>query len=168
MSMRCAITAAALLSSVVSVASVALVASGCHDVLDGALPFVCPPSAPIDALPERLSETGLYADLARDAIAPGVLPYRPRFELWSDGAEKRRWLAVPAGTQIDDADPDDWVFPDGTRIWKEFVRDGTRVETRLIAKVDSKWLAQAYVWRDDESDAIAAPAGYIDARGTPH
>jgi hypothetical protein len=154
--MRCAITAAALL------------ASGCHEALDGALPFVCPGSATTGALPERLSETGLYAELASDALAPGVLPYRPRFELWSDGAEKRRWIALPAGAQIDNADPDDWVFPDGTRIWKEFTRDGVRVETRLIAKIDSAWRAQAYVWRDDERDAIAAPAGHIDARGTTH
>lgn len=145
-----------------------LVAAGCHDVLDGAFPYVCPPSTPTDALPERLSETGLYADLASDAIAPGVVSYRPRFALWSDGAEKRRWLALPAGMQIDAADPDDWAFPDGTRVWKEFTRDGTRVETRLLAKVGDEWLAQAYLWLDDESDAIAAPAGYVDARGTEH
>jgi hypothetical protein len=145
-----------------------LVVSGCHDAFDGVLPYVCPSSDVIDGLPERLSETGLYSDLASDAIAPGVRPYRPRFELWSDGAEKRRWLALPEGTQIDSADPDDWVFPDGVRVWKEFSRDGVRIETRLIAKVGSEWLAQAYVWRDDESDAMAAPAGHIEARGTSH
>jgi hypothetical protein len=43
-----------------------------------------------------------------------------------------------------------------------------RVETRLIARVGAEWLAQAYVWLDDESDAIAAPAGHLDARGTSH
>jgi hypothetical protein len=149
-------------------ATAALVVAGCHDAIDGAFPYVCPASTAITALPGRLSETGLHADLARHAVAPGVLPYRPRFELWSDGAQKRRWLALPAGAQIDTADPDDWVFPDGTRVWKEFTRDGVRVETRLIAKVDSTWVAQAYLWRDDETDALAAPAGYLDARGTPH
>jgi hypothetical protein len=149
-------------------AATSILVSGCHDAIDGVLPYVCPASTAIAALPERLSETGLYSDLASEAIAPDVLPYRPRFELWSDGAEKRRWLALPAGTQIDSTDPDDWVFPDGTRIWKEFSRNGVRVETRLIARVGSDWVAQAYVWRDDEDDAIAAPAGYIDARGTPH
>jgi hypothetical protein len=145
-----------------------LAAAGCHDLFDRALPYVCPASTPIDALPDRLSQTGLYADLAGDVVAPGVLPYRPRFELWSDGADKRRWLALPTGAQIDTADPDDWQFPDGTRLWKEFSRDGVRVETRLIAKLAGEWHAQAYVWRGDGSDAIAAPEGYLDARGTPH
>ncbi|MFN7134819.1 MAG: hypothetical protein ACK4N5_22255 [Myxococcales bacterium] len=40
--------------------------------------------------PERLSETGLYADFAARSLAPGVFEFTPRFELWSDGAEKRR------------------------------------------------------------------------------
>jgi hypothetical protein len=142
------------------IAAIYLITSAsCHDAFDGALPFVCPTSTEVD-LPERLSETGLDA--------AGVLPYRPRFELWSDGAEKRRWLALPPGTQIDTSDPDDWSFPDGTRVWKEFARDGVRLETRLIARVDGAWRAQAYVWRDDGSDAIAAPAGYLDAGGTSH
>jgi hypothetical protein len=143
-------------------------APGCHDVIDSRFPYVCPTSTASAALPVTLSETGLYTDLSTETLAPGVVAYRPRFELWSDGAEKRRWLALPAGSQIDTSDPDDWVFPDGTRVWKEFSRDGVRVETRLIEKSDDEWLAQAYVWRDDESDAIAAPVGYVDARGTDH
>jgi hypothetical protein len=151
-----------------AITAITLATAGCHDLFDRALPYVCPASTSIDALPDQLSQTGLYADLAGDVIAPGVLPYRPRFELWSDGAAKRRWLALPAGAPIDTADPDDWQFPDGTRIWKEFSRDGVRVETRMIAKLAGEWVAQAYVWRDDGSDAIAAPEGYLDARGTPH
>ena len=61
-------------------------------------------------VPTRLSETG---------IASGQ-PYTPNFALWSDGAAKERWLSLPAGTEIDTSDPDDWRFPDGTRAWKQF------------------------------------------------
>lgn len=114
-------------------------------------------------LPARLSETGLDG--------PNVRAYTPRFALWSDGATKRRWLAVPAGAQIDTADPDDWVFPDGTRAWKEFAIDGVPIETRLIAKIgpgDDAWVDVAYVWLADGSDAVATPEGVFDARGTPH
>jgi hypothetical protein len=82
-----------------------LVVSGCHDVIDGAFPYVCPSSTPIEALPERLSETGLYTDLANDSIAPGVLSYRQRFELWSDGrsaGSHRGCSAVPVGVEWGD------------------------------------------------------------------
>lgn len=59
------------------------------------------PPAQLSAVPAHLSATGLYADLGADALAPGVLPYRPEFELWSDGASKRRWIWLPPGTRID-------------------------------------------------------------------
>ncbi len=124
----------------------------------------------VSRIPQRLSGTGLFADTARESLAPGVMAYAPRFELWSDGAEKRRWFSLPPGTQIDTSDMDSWVFPEGTKFWKEFTRDGVRVETRLLEKLGpgDDWIALAYLWRSDQSDADAAPFGAIDAAGTPH
>ena len=128
--------------------------------------------APADVVgraPARLSETRLYADVGAGELAPGVLPYTPRFELWSDGATKRRWILLPAGARVDTSRMDDWQFPEGTKLWKEFTRDGVRVETRLFWKHGPRaadWTAMAYVWR--EGDAIAAPEGVVDARGTAH
>ncbi len=120
--------------------------------------------------PEKLSETGLYSDIASETLAPGVEPYQPAFQLWSDGADKRRWLLLPAGTEIDTSDMDFWVYPVGTKVWKEFSRDGTRVETRLLEKVaePNQWLMMAYHWSDDQSDATAVPDGVSDASGTDH
>jgi hypothetical protein len=119
--------------------------------------------------PQRLSGTGLFADGAGESLAPGVMAYAPRFPLWSDGADKRRWLWLPPGTRIDTGDMDSWEFPVGSKFWKEFTRDGVRVETRLIEKLPGdEWLALAYLWRSDQSDADAAPFGAIDAGGTPH
>ncbi|HVJ19948.1 MAG TPA: hypothetical protein VM686_31255, partial [Polyangiaceae bacterium] len=63
---------------------------------------------------------------------------------------------------------DSWQFPVGTKVWKEFTRNGVRVETRLLQRLPDGWIGVAYLWQDDESDAIAAPYGAIDARGTPH
>src|SRR5262245_14990157 len=85
--------------------------------------------------PARLSETGLFADITREIWAPGVMAYAPRFQLWSDGADKRRWLWLPPDTRIDTSNMDSWAFPVGTKFWKEFTRDGVRVETRLIEKL---------------------------------
>src|SRR5262245_40033547 len=122
-------------------------------------------------LPATLSATGLFADPATDALGPGVVAYRPQFELWSDGAEKRRWVWLPPGMQIDTTDMDSWLFPVGTKFWKEFRRDGGRVETRLLEKIgpgEGDWAALAYLWNDDQGDALATPFGAIDAGGTPH
>src|SRR5687767_5270313 len=44
---------------------------------------------------QRLSETGLYADLATRSVAPDNLEFRPAHQLWSDNADKHRWLKLP-------------------------------------------------------------------------
>jgi hypothetical protein len=135
--------------------------------------WVCEPTddARVALLPERLSGTGLYADIGTGRIAEGVLAYRPAFALWSDGADKRRWIYLPPGSRIDTSDMDEWEFPDGTKIWKEFSLAGTRLETRLFEKRGSlagDWIAVAYVWNEDGKDAVVAPWGVVNARGTNH
>ena len=119
-------------------------------------------------LPCLLSETGLYgADMT--TLAGGVHPYSPSFELWTDGADKKRWVSLPAGSKIDTTDMDYWSFPAGTKLWKEFTREGVRVETRLMQKQSSgAWYAVAYQWRADQREADAVPNGVKDASGTPH
>lgn len=101
--------------------------------------------------PRRLSDTGLNA--------PGVTPFAPQFALWSDGAAKRRWIALPRGRAIDARDPDAWQFPRGSRLWKEFAVDGKPVETRFIERrADGSWIFASYVWNADGSEALLAPA----------
>jgi len=120
---------------------------------------------------DSLKATGLYADIASGTLADGVRAFRPQYELWSDGATKRRWLWLPPGTRIDTSDMDAWKFPVGTKVWKEFVRDGVRVETRLLHKVGTgaqEWTLVPYVWNADQRDAVAAPAGQPNALGTSH
>ncbi|HET9155691.1 MAG TPA: hypothetical protein VFN91_03425 [Myxococcaceae bacterium] len=108
-------------------------------------------------LPEHLADTGLYADRALRTPAPGVLAYTPQYPLWSDGATKRRWIQLPRGTSIDAHDADAWIFPVGTRVWKEFSR-GRRRETRLIVRTRSGWVYGTYRWTDDGADALLVPA----------
>ena len=100
----------------------------------GCSSYRLPPRSPrLSELPARLSETGLYDGERPIALARGVRAYVPAHELWSDGAQKLRWIRLPAGTRIDSADMDSWDFPVGTRLWKEFSRDGRPIETRLLA-----------------------------------
>lgn len=135
--------------------------------------WVCdePDAARTAQLPQRLSQTGLYRDLATRELATNVAAYTPRFQLWSDGAEKQRWIFLPEGASIDTSDQDEWRFPAGTKVWKQFSVDGRAVETRLLEKSgpgDADWLALAYVWRPDGSEALAAPLGAVDAVDTDH
>jgi len=121
--------------------------------------------------PSRLSDTGLYTDIAAGELAPGVIAYRPQFELWSDGAEKRRFILLPEAQQIDTSNPDEWLFPEGTKVWKEFSVGGERVETRLLEKWgpgDADWSSLAYVWAADAREAYAAPLGEVDSHHTDH
>jgi hypothetical protein len=129
------------------------------------------PDAPITMPPfsEKLSEMGLYADFAGKALSPAVIEYAPIYPLWSDAAQKRRWLWLPAGATIDTSDMDHWVFPIGTRVFKEFVRDGKRLETRMIERTaDGDYRFGSYVWNDAETEALWTTTGVTGARGTDH
>ena len=68
--------------------------------------------------------------------------------------------SLPPGTQIYASDPSEWVFPVGTKVWKQFSRDGKRIETRLFQKTQpGYWVRTTYAWSDDESAATISPGG---------
>jgi hypothetical protein len=71
------------------------------------------------AVPGRLSDTGLYI-AGSQVVRSENVSYSPQYLLWSDGTTKRRRLYLPPGASIDASRPDVWVFPPGTRLWKEF------------------------------------------------
>ena len=106
--------------------------------------------------PERLRDTGLYADWSSKTIDPGNLPFSPQYPLWTDGASKSRWMSIPRGTWIDASDTNAWSFPVGTRFWKEF-RFSRRAETRFIEHTPEGWRYASYAWNDDESEAMLVP-----------
>lgn len=139
--------------------------------LDPGTPVALPPEcAGATVPPSSLVCTGLYADVAAKLTAPGVEPYAPAVPLWSDGASKQRWISLPAGQQIDNSTPDEWTFPVGTKLWKEFAKDGRRVETRLWQKVSATyWAGATYAWNADETAATLSGGGDIPwGSGTYH
>jgi hypothetical protein len=118
--------------------------------------------------PMSLAETGLYAAGSTSVLADGVMAYAPRYELWSDGAAKLRYLLLPEGEAIDTSDMDAFVFPVGTKAWKEFSHDGVRLETRLLWKTEDGWMHIAYAWNEAQTEAIATTRGAADVLGTQH
>jgi hypothetical protein len=116
--------------------------------------------------PLRLKCTGLYSDWTSRSIAPGVRPFEPGLALWSDGADKNRWIQLPPGSAIDTSDMDEWVFPIGTKLWKEFRLAGQPVETRFLWKRSlTDWFKTTYVWTTDGSDAGEVTAGVLNVYG---
>lgn len=131
-----------------------------------------PPPQPYDRpMYDHLSETGMYADFATKTLSDGMIPFEPTHKLWSDGATKRRWIKLPPGTQIDTSDMDHWVFPVGTKFFKEFSLGGVLLETRLVERYgtgsEDYWFG-AFVWNADQTDAEFMIDGQNDINGTPH
>lgn len=113
--------------------------------------------------PATLAETGLYSDARTLELAEGLLEYAPQYPLWTDGARKRRWIALPPGSAIDASDADAWRFPVGTKLWKEFAFE-RRVETRYMELGrDGRWSYATYAWQPDELSAPLAPESGIAA-----
>ena len=137
-----------------------------------------PVDMPPDADPLRpltLAGTGLCTNAECTTFSPDVFEYVPRFELWADTATKRRWIYLPPGTQIDTSDMDYWKFPVGTKLWKEFTRDGTRVETRYIVKLMpndqefGSWHYVSYQWNAAQNaTTLVDVGGAMNANGTQH
>ncbi|HEY2510702.1 MAG TPA: hypothetical protein VGI39_07595 [Polyangiaceae bacterium] len=139
-----------------------------HDAIEdaGASDSGCPEDG---AVPGDLRCTGLYTDWAAKTVAAGVQAYAPAFTLYSDGATKARWISLPAGGQIDTSDMDNWVFPVGTKIWKEFSVGGVRVETRLAWKTDAQWSLLDYRWSaDGKTAATRLDNGAANVNGTSY
>jgi hypothetical protein len=129
----------------------------------------CPDSG--NEAPDDLRCTGLYSDWGSKTVDPKNEPYAPGIIFWSDGARKARYLYLPPGSKIDTSDMDQWSFPVGTRVWKEFSFDGRRVETRFFEKTAAaptaaragEWTWGTYQWSGDQSTATLVTDGVGDA-----
>jgi uncharacterized repeat protein (TIGR03806 family) len=133
-----------------------------------------------DAFPRKLSETGLFSSTKDLKPAPGLIPYSVNAQLWSDGAHKERFLAMPGDAKIEfetitypQPSPGSragWRFSDGTVAVKTFFLElekgnpasRRRLETRLLhlrtlagteEVGDQYWSGYTYVWNDAQTDA---------------
>lgn len=142
----------------------------------GAAPFPAPDDALIrsEALPPKLSAFRLMADGRTPLL--GVKPYTLSTPLFSDYAEKWRYLYLPGGTKLSWSGDGLPQFPEGSVLVKSFgyPADMRRpdqnirvIETRLLIKRTSGWVALPYVWDADGKDASLKRAGTrVDVRWT--
>lgn len=110
--------------------------------------------------PEKLSETGLFTDLASLVPASGLIEYAPNHPFWSDGTIKRRWIGIPDDAKIDFTD-NDWSFPLGSVSVKHFEVDmientpgsRRRLESRVMYHTVQGWQGYTYRWNIDQNEA---------------
>jgi hypothetical protein len=119
-----------------------------------------------DSIPKLISGTGMFQDVAAKEIGTDVIPFEVNTPLWTDGAVKQRFVAVPAGKSITyDDTADTYVYPDRAMVMKNFSVDtipgnpASRIlfETRFsgvrIVSGKEKWYLWTYHWRLDQTDA---------------
>ena len=114
-------------------------------------------------LPQTLEEFGFFVHADAQIPTLGVIPYRLNTPLYSDGAEKLRFVYVPQGTKLQ-ADGEGLIdFPIGTALIKTFAfgeGDERRlIETRVLLHRADGWLALPYVWNEEQTEARLAIAG---------
>jgi len=157
--------------------------------IDGGIYELAPP-VPVaknqPEFPRKLSETGLFADTAKLIPEKGLIPYSVNSELWSDGATKERYIAIPGDAKIEfetvtypqpaPGSVPGWRFPDGTVMVKTFSLETEpgkkrRLETRLLVASnvggteeygDQVWSGYTYLWNDAQTDAELADIKGVD------
>jgi uncharacterized repeat protein (TIGR03806 family) len=111
--------------------------------------------------PALLSQTGLFTSLVDLIPERGLIPYDVNVPLWSDGAEKRRWM-VPGRSPIAFTPDGEWTFPAGTVFVKHFDLLSDERNPRLLRRLETRLLVVdgtgngygiTYKWRSDNRDA---------------
>jgi uncharacterized repeat protein (TIGR03806 family) len=132
---------------------------------------------------QELSQYALFAgDPAAQQPAPGVIPYDINSALFSDYAEKFRFIKLPAGSSAAYRSDGVFDFPVGTVIAKTFAyphdaRDPSQgrrlIETRILKHESDGWVGLPYVWNEAQSEATLDVAGdtvnvsWIHTDGSP-
>jgi uncharacterized repeat protein (TIGR03806 family) len=90
----------------------------------------------------------------------GLVPYDINAPFWSDGAGKDRHIGLPNSTTISINAQDDWFFPAGTVLVKNFRLNGRLIETRhLMRHPDGVWAGYSYEWNAAETEATRVRGG---------
>ena len=149
-----------------------LIILGEHGTTDGTIRRIVPAGKEAESsLPEMLSATGIFSDVATLTPAPGVIPYEVNASQSAGAARIRRWFAVPGdGTdpdattdRIQFSPTDAWAFPVGTVFVQHFdlpvavagEPQWQPVETRVLVQHSGGGVYPlSYRWNDAGTDAV--------------
>jgi uncharacterized repeat protein (TIGR03806 family) len=118
---------------------------------------------------QKLSQYALFAgDPAAQQPVQGVIQYELNSALFSDYAEKYRFIRIPPGTHATYNADAAFDFPVGTVIAKTFAyprdaRDSSKgrrlIETRILKHEPDGWVGLPYLWNEAQSEATLDVAG---------
>lgn len=114
--------------------------------------------------PKLLSDYGFFD--ASGAPAPGVVPFAPASSLFTDHAEKDRFVFTPAPAPY--AAEGVLQFPVGAALIKTFRYGDRKVETRVLLHQEKGWVAWPYVWNAAGTEAELKLAGADLVLATEH
>ncbi len=130
------------------------------------LEAIPPDTTPPQKFPTKLSETGLFTSVKDHRVHPALIPYGVNAQLWSDGAHKERFIALPGDSQIElpqttERERNAWTFPEGTVLVKTFGLESEagnaaslrRVETRLFTLQQHEWVGYSFEWNSEQNEA---------------
>lgn len=116
-----------------------------------------------DSYPAALSDYGFFTDLRARTPATRVTLYTLNTPLFSDYSEKQRYLYLPAGTRATYRPDATLGLPIGAALIKTFGYEQaggfTPLETRVLLRRASGWVALPYVWNAAGTDAVLKRAG---------
>ncbi len=111
------------------------------------------------AFPATLAEYGFFADAGADRPSARVVPYRLNTALWSDGAEKHRFLYLPPGAKAAANGEGLLDLPVGAALIKTFAFGTRKIETRVLLHRADDWVALPYKWNEAQTEARLVLAG---------
>ena len=121
-----------------------------------------------DKTPKKLSDYGFFDDLVSQSPSKGVLPYDLISPLFSDYADKIRFIYIPEKGFAEYRPHEVFNFPEGSVLIKTFAYlndhsesnlDAQLLETRLLIKKNNKWKNVSYIWNEEQNDAFLSIAG---------
>jgi uncharacterized repeat protein (TIGR03806 family) len=133
------------------------------DFFGGRILQLVPRGGGVDPVPDLLSASGCVDPGDITLPYSGLVPYDINAPFWSDGAGKDRHIGVPNGTTISINAEDDWDFPPGTVLVKNFRLNGSLIETRhLMRHPDGAWAGYTYEWNATETEATRVRGGKVE------
>ncbi|MEM1353200.1 MAG: SO2930 family diheme c-type cytochrome [Pseudomonadota bacterium] len=117
--------------------------------------------------PRTLAEYGFFQDAGAREPSDRVELYELNTALWSDGADKLRYIYVPEGASAKAAGEGLLDLPVGSAIIKTFAfgegEEQRFIETRLLLHRADGWLALPYRWNEEQTEArLALVGGRVD------
>jgi uncharacterized repeat protein (TIGR03806 family) len=117
--------------------------------------------------PMLLSETGCFKPDAPTQVVDAAIPFTVSVPLWSDGADKARFVALPDGETMGVAADGDITLPVGAVTIKNFSWQGQLFETRFFVRHnDGSYYGYSYEWNDAQTEATLV-SGQGKARSLP-